>query len=88
MEEMTLMNRIWQGFDIELPLYPWFSESTKQIYNRNVFREMINTQTTWGQLTEMLEDFKNLRNKYIGYNLGNSCFKLVRENKRFKEIAL
>ena len=84
MNNMTLMNMIWQGFNIELPLYPWFSESTKQVYNRNIFREMVNTQTTWGQFTEMLSDFTNLRNKYIGYKLCNSCFYLVRENKKFK----
>ena len=84
MNNMTLMNMIWQGFNIELPLYPWFSESIKQVYNRNIFREMVNTQTTRGQFTEMLSNFANLRNKYIGYELANSCFYLVRENKKFK----
>ena len=79
----TLMGHIWQGFYVTLPIYPWFNDKTKQTYNCNVFREMVNTKTTWGQFEKMLEDFHNLRNKYIGYNLGNSSRCLIRENKRF-----
>lgn len=83
MVNYTLMDSIWQGFSFNFPIYPWFNETTRQVYNKNIFREMVITETTWGQLDEMLEDFKNLRNKYIGYNLGNSSNYLVRENKRF-----
>lgn len=69
MKTKTLMGHIWQEFWIGIPL--------------NVFREMRNTDTTWGQLEDMLEDFENLRNKYIGCNLGNSENYLVHKNNKF-----
>lgn len=78
----TLIDRIWQGFHITLPIYPTFSQDTTQIYPRSIFEEMKKCNYSWNELYDMMEDFTKLRNKYIGYNLGNNCFKLSR-GKRF-----
>lgn len=73
LDKNNLMQRIWGKFEINLPLEP----------GCNIFEEMKESNTTWNDLMNMLTDFLNLRNKYIGYNLGNTTFYLTRKNKQF-----
>ena len=60
--DKKLMERIWCGLHLEIPLY--------------TFRKMQETKTSFKELKEMLQDFKNLRNKYLGYNLGNNMHEI------------
>lgn len=60
--DKKLMERIWHELRLEIPLY--------------TFRKMQETKTSFKELNEMLEDFKDLRNKYLGYNLGNSMHEI------------
>lgn len=83
----TLMDRIWQGFHITLPTYPAFSQDTTQLYPKSIFGEMKIGNNSWNELYDMMEEFTKPRNKYIGYNLGNGCFKLAR-GKRFFSFHL
>ena len=60
--EKKLMEKIWSGLHLEIPLY--------------TFRKMQETKTSFRELNKMLKDFKNLRNKYLGYNLGNNMHEI------------
>ena len=52
----------------------------------SIFLNMNKTNTSWATLITMCEDFQNIRNKYLGYNLLNSCIKLkdYQTNKIYK----
>lgn len=79
----SFIESIYQGIWLGLPLYPWFSDKTKQVYSRNVFREMKNYGVSWIKFQTMLDRANNLRNEFIGHDLLNRKMFLIRENKRF-----
>jgi len=83
-KQANLIESIWQELFVGLPVYPWFNTVTKQIYPRNVFREMQRCGVTWDEGVEMLDKVHALRNELMQMNLGNHEFYLIRENKRFK----
>ena len=82
-ENRTIGDWIWQGMWLTFPIYPWFNERTKQVYKRNIFREMIATNTTFMDFKNQLESYIRSRNINFGVNCSNNEFYLVRENKRF-----
>lgn len=79
----TFGDYIWQGTWLCLPLYPWFSEETKQIYNRNIFKIMQNEKITFQDFSQMLASFVKWRNDTFGRHCDNNEIYLVRDNKRF-----
>lgn len=79
----NLGKRIWQGTWLVLPLYPWLSEKTKQVYDRNIFKEMQNENVTFFDLYKMLENYVYFRNSNFGQHCHNNEIYLMRENKRF-----
>lgn len=83
----SFMSFIWQGLWLCIPLYPYFSNSTKQVYDRNVFEQMRIHGISWDEGLEMLEEVHNLRNSFLESNLGNSEVYLVRGNQRFAFLA-
>lgn len=85
--ESAFMSFIWQGLWLCIPLYPYFSNSTKQIYGRNVFEQMRIHGISWDEGLEMLEEVHNLRNSFLESNLGNREVYLVRGNQRFAFLA-
>lgn len=79
----TFGNYIWQGTWLTLPLYPWFNDKTKQIYNRNIFRSMQDFEVTFKELEKILNSYVKWRNESFGRHCDNNEYYLVRENKRF-----
>lgn len=83
-ESKELGEWIWQGLWLTFPLNPWFNDTTKQVYKRNIFEMMIKTNTTFADFKKMLENYIRARNLYFGVQCCNKeCF-LTRENKRFE----
>lgn len=79
----TFGDYIWQGTWLTLPLYPWFNDKTKQVYNRNIFRVMQEFETTFKELHDILDSYVKWRNTAFGSHCSNSEYYLVRDNKRF-----
>lgn len=64
-----LLERIWTGINLEIPL--------------RVFRQMKNTGCSFKELNQLLEDFKSVRNKHLGYNLGNNMHEIYYRGTSF-----
>lgn len=79
----TFGDYIWQGTRLTLPLYPWFNDKTKQVYNRNIFKVMQEFEMTFKELHDILDSYVKWRNEAFGRHCSNSEYYLVRENKRF-----
>lgn len=79
----TFGDYIWQGTSLTLPLYPWFNDKTKQVYNRNIFKVMQEFEMTFKELHDILDSYVKWRNEAFGRHCDNSEYYLVRENKRF-----
>lgn len=79
----NLGENIWQGTWLILPLYPWFSEKTKQVYHRNIFKEMQALGITFNELNKKLDKWIKFRNEIFGRHCDNEEIYLMRENKRF-----
>ena len=74
---------IWQGTRLTLPIYPWYDDKTKQVYDVNIFKEMQRFEVTFKELHDMLESYVKWRNDTFGRHFDNNNYFLVRENKRF-----
>lgn len=61
------MDNSWSKFILEIPI--------------NLIDQMFRYETaTWNDLLSLIKDFTQLRNEYLGYNLGNSFHVFVDNN--------
>lgn len=64
------------------------NHETKLIIPLEVFKKMYQYKVPIKKLNEYVEDFQSFRNKWIGYNLGNSCVLYQSNNKKKYTISI
>lgn len=84
MDDKKLGDWIWQGTWLCLPLYPYFNNTTKQVYTRSIFREMTRLEISFKELKSMLNEYIKCRNKIFGCVWSNPEIYLIRENQKFE----
>jgi hypothetical protein len=63
----------YQDKDPVLKMFDSVKSDTKLIIPISIFKKMYQYKVPIKKLKEYVEDFQSFRNKWIGYNLGNSC---------------
>ena len=82
-DDKNLGESIWQGIWLTLPIYPWFSSTTKQTYMRNIFEEMRKKNITFRELRDIINKWVVFRNEAFGRHYDNTEVYFLRENTRF-----
>jgi hypothetical protein len=79
----NLGDYIWQGTWLTFPLYPYISQSSKQTYQVNLFREMQHRKVSFNDFQKIIDSYVNWRMKTLGTTYVNENVYLMRENQRF-----